>query len=57
MVRDNYLEDLSFIMHKKKVRKIVGPRTKSSGRRSKADMRLDVLSRDGVFLNWKDKIE
>ena len=41
----------------KKVKKITGISTKRSGRRSKADMRQDVLAYNGVFLDWEDKIK
>lgn len=47
----------SFYKMNKKNKKITGVKSKRSVRRSKADLRQDVLNLDGVFLNWKDKIE
>ena len=41
----------------KKGKRITGIKTKRSARRSKADMRQDVLSCDGVFLNWQNYIK
>lgn len=40
----------------KKGKKITGIQSKRSGRRSKADMRQDVLNYNGVFLDWEDEI-